>query len=152
MEVVGPESALRRLRQAVTEPVSIDGATTTRREPVTVGVPDPAVRLVRHKRPRSTVTLTPEGVERTIHGVRVAVRRAPSPLAVNVEPEVVTVIVRGLPAVVDGLSADRLAVWVDGEELQNGTTSLDVRADLPAGIELVQLQPGQVRVEATRRR
>ncbi len=38
VEVVGPESALKRLTEAITEPVSVDGATAPRSELVTVGL------------------------------------------------------------------------------------------------------------------
>lgn len=45
VEVIGPESALRRLQEAITEPVSIAGATRPVRETVTIGVADPTLRL-----------------------------------------------------------------------------------------------------------
>jgi YbbR domain-containing protein len=50
--VAGPESALRRLAGAVTEPVSVAGQSRTVRETVTIGVPDASVRL---RAPQSTV-------------------------------------------------------------------------------------------------
>ncbi|MEO8681105.1 MAG: CdaR family protein [Vicinamibacterales bacterium] len=60
--VAGPETALRRLTAAVTEPISIDGQTRTVRETVTVGVPDASVRL---RAPQSTVvTVTIEPVKK----------------------------------------------------------------------------------------
>ena len=45
VEVVGPESSLRGLDEAMTEPISVAGATRPVREVVTIGVADPAVRL-----------------------------------------------------------------------------------------------------------
>ena len=45
VEVIGPESALRQLDEAMTEPISIDGATLSVREVVTVGVAEPSLRL-----------------------------------------------------------------------------------------------------------
>jgi YbbR domain-containing protein len=152
VQVVGPESALRKVRQAVTEPVSIAGASGTRRETVTVGIPDPAVRLRAPQVAQVTVTVAPEPVERTIEGVPVVVRDAPKTLAVEVEPPRVAVVMRGAPAAVDALRPEGVAVWVDGTALRSGSTALDVRADPPAGMALVRVEPGQVRVGARRRR
>lgn len=45
VEVVGPESSLRKLDEATTSPVSIANATRPVREVVTIGVVDPLVRL-----------------------------------------------------------------------------------------------------------
>jgi YbbR domain-containing protein len=60
--VAGPETALRRLTAAVTEPISIAGQTRTVRETVTIGVPDASVRL---RAPQSTiVTVTIEPVKK----------------------------------------------------------------------------------------
>src|SRR5215471_8969609 len=44
VEIVGPESAVRRAPNAMTEPVSVDGAREAVRESVTVGLLDSAVR------------------------------------------------------------------------------------------------------------
>jgi YbbR domain-containing protein len=62
VEVAGPESALKRLTAAVTEPVLIDKQTRTVRETVTVGVPDATLRL---RTPQSAVvTVTIEAQKR----------------------------------------------------------------------------------------
>ena len=45
VEVTGPESALRRLANAMTEPVSVADENRPVRERVTVGVADASVRL-----------------------------------------------------------------------------------------------------------
>ena len=45
VEVVGPASIVKGLSEAMTEPVSVEGARATVSEMVTVGVADPAVRL-----------------------------------------------------------------------------------------------------------
>lgn len=45
VEVLGAETALQQLRNAVTEPVSVEGQTRTVREVVTIGLPDSSLRL-----------------------------------------------------------------------------------------------------------
>jgi YbbR domain-containing protein len=59
VQVVGPASALKDLRSAVTEAVSVEGATTTVTESVTVGPTDPTVRLRGPQTARVTVTIVP---------------------------------------------------------------------------------------------
>jgi YbbR domain-containing protein len=59
VEVSGPESALKRLRAAITEPVSVENQTRPVREVVTIGVPDPSLRLVTPQNAVVTVTIAP---------------------------------------------------------------------------------------------
>jgi YbbR domain-containing protein len=59
VEVSGPESALQRLRAAITEPVSVEDQTRPVREVVNIGVPDPSLRLVNPQTAVVTVTIAP---------------------------------------------------------------------------------------------
>ena len=57
VEVLGPASAIKGLGEAITEPVSVEGARGTVAEMVTVGVTEPAVRLRAPVTARVTVTI-----------------------------------------------------------------------------------------------
>jgi YbbR domain-containing protein len=59
VEVAGPETALKRLQAAITEPVSVAEQTRTVREVVTIGVPDSMVRLRSPQTAVVTVTISP---------------------------------------------------------------------------------------------
>lgn len=59
VEVAGPESALKRLQSAITEPVSVTDQTRTVREVVTIGVPDSSLRLRTPQTAVVTVTISP---------------------------------------------------------------------------------------------
>ena len=59
VEVAGPETALKQLRAAITEPVSVQDQTRPVREVVTIGVPDPSLRLVTPQTAMVTVTIAP---------------------------------------------------------------------------------------------
>jgi YbbR domain-containing protein len=59
VEVAGPESALKRLQAAITEPVSVTDQTRTVREVVTIGVPDSTLRLRSPQSAVVTVTISP---------------------------------------------------------------------------------------------
>ncbi|MEZ5287132.1 MAG: CdaR family protein [Vicinamibacterales bacterium] len=62
VEVSGPESALRQLKEALTEPIVVTDRNETVREVVTVGVADPTVRV---RAPQTvTVTVAIQPVER----------------------------------------------------------------------------------------
>lgn len=57
VEVVGPASLVKGLNEAMTEPVSVEGAQATVSEMVTVAVADPAVRLREPVAARVTVEI-----------------------------------------------------------------------------------------------
>jgi YbbR domain-containing protein len=59
VEVAGPETALKRLQAAITEPVSISNQTRTVREVVTIGVPNSTLRLRTPQTAVVTVTISP---------------------------------------------------------------------------------------------
>ena len=60
VEVTGPESALKRLANAVTEPVSVADENRSVKETVTIGVPDASLRLRAPQSAVITVTITPK--------------------------------------------------------------------------------------------
>lgn len=57
--IVGPVSVIETLGEAITEPVSVTGATTTVVETVSVGVSNPMARLTSPQRTEVTVNLVP---------------------------------------------------------------------------------------------
>lgn len=59
VEVAGPESALKRLDAAVTEPVTVTDENRSVREVVTIGVQDASLRLVKPQTAVVTVTISP---------------------------------------------------------------------------------------------
>lgn len=59
VEVAGPETALKLLQSAITEPVSVLDQTRTVREVVTIGVPDASLRLRTPQTAVVTVTIAP---------------------------------------------------------------------------------------------
>ena len=60
VEVTGPENALRRLANAVTEPVSVANENRPVKESVTIGVPDASLRLRSPQSAVVTVTIAPK--------------------------------------------------------------------------------------------
>jgi YbbR domain-containing protein len=142
VEVAGAESAVKRLTQALTEPVSVAGAAETVIETVNVGVADPSVRLVSPSAAQVTVTITTAPVEWAVAGIPVRPRKAEAAVIV---PEFVTVFVRG-PREARTWNPDQFSASIDVEGLGTGTFLLPVRVTPPARVGVIHVEPPAVRV------
>ena len=74
VEVVGPESAVRRVTEALTEPVSVADATRRVEESVNVGTLDPALRVKTLRAATVTVEIVPAPLEQTVRNRPVHLR------------------------------------------------------------------------------
>lgn len=146
VEVVGPETLLRGLTRAITEPVVVTGARSTIRENVTIGVPDSALRLKSPRSARVTVTILPVPAERTIDGVPVRIEGAGKTLVAEASPSVVSVTVKGPRAKVTGLEAGATTARVDLAGLGPGRYNLPVRITPIPDLEIVGVQPATLAV------
>jgi YbbR domain-containing protein len=146
VEVVGPENRLRRLREATTEPVSIEGARATVKDDVTVGVEDPALRLAQPRTAQVIVEINPAPLERSLEDVPVRLRNLPAGLSAQVSPERATVVVRGSRQAVSALRPDMVEAYVDLENLGRGRYTLSVRAEGGAEYGVLRVDPERVEV------
>jgi len=149
VKVVGPESALKPLRVAVTEPVSVTGATQPVRETVTVGLMDSRVRLERPVNATVVVEIVPTPVQRAVKNVPVRIRNSVPRLSARVVPPVVTVLLQGPKNVVDGLRPDQVDAYVDLAGLGPGRYNLSVRVNSP-DLSVIRTDPATVRVNIGR--
>jgi YbbR domain-containing protein len=143
VEVEGPASAVKALTAVVTEPVSAAGASAPVSETVTVGVPDPSVRLKNPGPVRVTVNVRPAQLQWAIAGIPVKLLNGQG--RVTISPTVVTVHVRGTR---DAMGADATAfdASVDLGGLRPGDYELPVRVVVPPRIGLAHVEPMEVRV------
>lgn len=147
VEVIGPESRLRRLTEATTEPITIEGTTRTVTDIVTVGVADSALRLREGRTASVTIAITSAPIERTVEAVPVRLRNLGQGLAGRVVPALVDVTVRGPGEVVRTLQSRSLDVFVDLAELGEGRHTVPVRYDgLASGLGVVRATPATVQV------
>lgn len=144
VDVVGPESRLAGVAAALTEPVSIDGASARVRETVTVGVAEPMVRLRTPEAVQVTVEIVPAPVERTLPAVPVQVTDGGR--ALSVEPTAIRVGIRGPRDRVMGLDAAAVEAFVDLAGLQPGRYNLPVTVASSAGIGVTHVDPSRVTV------
>ena len=143
VSVVGPASAVETLTEAITEPVSIRGATAVVIETATVGSPDPLVRLSEPQAARVTVNVGQAPAEWAVAGVPVRVTN-PRP-GLQLSPRSVTVHVRGPRAAMQASAAD-FEVSIDVEGLKAGQYALPVRVVPPDRIGVVRVDPPEIRV------
>jgi YbbR domain-containing protein len=143
VEVVGPATAVARLTSALTEPVSIAGASGQVRETVNVGVPDPSIRLRSPVSAQVTVEIAAAPAEWVITGI--PVRAGSAGDGPEIVPARVDVHVRG-PREARALGPDAFEATVDVEGLAAGQFQLPVRVAPPPRVGVVAVEPGNVRV------
>ena len=146
VEVVGPESAVKRATEAMTEPVSIAGARERVRESVTIGVLDPAVRL-KSPRPASvTVDILPAPLERMLRNRPVHLRNVAPTLDAQAVPTAVDVRLRGSREALNRVDEDEVVAYVDLAGLGPGQYSLTVHADSSPEAGVTRIEPSSVQV------
>jgi YbbR domain-containing protein len=141
VQVVGPQSTLRFLKEAVTEPVLIQGAKATVRETVTIGVNDTSLRLKTPASAEVTVEVLPSVVTRTITGVPIQFRGLRPKGTVEATPSAVSVEVRGPQALVSSLRPASLTAVVDLAGIRPGRYNLSIRVEPPPDIVVVSTDP-----------
>jgi len=130
VSVVGPESRVRDVAAATTEPVDIDGKRERVRDVVTVGVSDPSVRLAAPVSATVIVEIAPAPVEREIIGVPIRWRNLAKELgAPRIVPQIGRVVVRGQREALGRISPDGIDAFVDLTGLGPGRYNLRVQVD-----------------------
>lgn len=147
VDVIGPESAVDRASEALTEPVSVAGAKGSVTDMVTVGLIDPALRLKGTRSARVTVTIAPAPVERTLRGLPVRLQNLGGALAALAVPSVVDVSLRGSRDGLTRVEPDDVKVYVDVSGLGAGHYTLTVRADAPHDAGVTRIEPATILVQ-----
>ncbi len=129
VQIFGPESRIRQLAEATTEPVSIAGARDRVRDIVTVGVADSAVRLTQAQSATVIVEIWPAPIERTLGGVPVRARNTGKGLRAQLTPGVVEVTVGGRKEWLADLRPDAVDAFVDLAGLGPGRYNLRVQTE-----------------------
>src|SRR3954452_11241905 len=124
VEVAGPESRLKQLTGATTEPVQITGSRARVRDVVTVGMTDSAVRLVQPQNATITVDVVPAPVERELAGVPIRWRNLQTGLSATIRPVLARVTARGRREALADLRAGSIDAFVDLYGLGPGRYSL----------------------------
>ena len=146
VEVIGPSSDLHALREATTEPVSIDGATASVVQSVTVGVDDSALRLRQPVSAEVRVEIIPAPIERTLSGVSVGMKNLPAGTSAAANPATIEVFVRGRREALVSLDASQIVAFVDLAGLRPGRYNLPVRIDPSRAFGVSRIEPAVVEI------
>jgi YbbR domain-containing protein len=146
VQVVGPESRVRQLASATTEPVVIQGTRGRVRDVVTIGVEDAEVRLIQPQQATVVVEILPAPVERDVIGVPVRWRNLGTGLWARVSPALARVRVRGQRDPLAELRPDSVDAFVDLTGLGPGQYNLRVQVDPSERFGLVTVTPAVVNV------
>jgi hypothetical protein len=130
VEIAGPESRVKKLANATTEPVTVAGAKGNVRDVVAVGLLDSMVRLLKPQDVTVIVEVMPAPVERELKGVLVRARNLGGGLAApDIVPASVVVSVRGRREALVGVRAETVDAFVDLAGLGAGRYNLRVQVD-----------------------
>ena len=146
VKVVGPESHVRALAEATTEPVNIAGSRDRVRDVVTVGVTDAAVRLDSSVSATVLVEVLPAPIEREVGGVPIRWRNLGGGMRAQVTPSVAKVSARGRREALEALRADAIEAFVDLAGLGAGRYNLRVQVDPSEHFGLNTITPSVVEV------
>lgn len=145
VEIVGPESHVRDVSEARTEPVDVSGARARVRDVVNIGVSDTSVRLVEPQSATVIIDVLPAPVEKQIDDVPVRARNLGSRLQVQVSPKTVRMTVRGSREALAALHSDDVQAFVDLAGLGSGQYNLRVQVD-PAPFGVTAIDPAVVSI------
>jgi YbbR domain-containing protein len=146
VEIVGPESVLRRVTEAITEPLWVGQANSDVRLSVPVGVADEGVRLAGNRTAIVSVRIVPAPEERQLSYVRVRSRNLANDLSANITPPTVKLRVRGTKEAVNKIRDSSVVAYVDLQGITKGDYRLPVRVESIAGVSLDQLDPTIVQI------
>lgn len=141
VEVVGPESVLRRVAEAITEPVWVGSARSDLRSTVVVGVADEGVRIKNAQTAVVSVAIVPAPVAKQLSNVPVRARNLGNGLSAKISPATVKVRVRGTQESVAKIRDASVVAYVDLEGIAEGDYGLPVRLEQAPGIGIDQLDP-----------
>jgi YbbR domain-containing protein len=146
VEVIGPESAVRRATEALTEAVPVSGARERVQQSVTLGLIDPSLRLKNAETATVTVQIVPAPLERSLHGRPVHLRNVAPNLEAQAIPSAVGLTLRGSREALARVEADDMVAYVDLAGLGPGQYSLTVHADSSPEVGVTRIEPSSVQV------
>jgi YbbR domain-containing protein len=141
VEIVGPESSLRRVTEAITEPLWVGSAKSDVRASVILGLADEGVRLKSAKTAQVLVAIVPAPEERQLSSVTVRARNLGAGLRAAIAPPVVKVRVRGTKEALSKIRDASIVAYVDLEGVGRGDYGLPVRLEPTIGVGVDQLEP-----------
>jgi YbbR domain-containing protein len=142
VSIVGPTSHVADVASATTEPVSVANASANVTDRVTIGVTNDMVRLDTPQSATVNVEIVPLAEEKRLSGVAVEARGLAAGRSVRLEPEAVTVTLRGGRRHLEPLSAVR--AFVDVSHMPPRRYTLPVKVDPVADVDVAGIEPATI--------
>jgi len=149
VDIIGPETAVKRASEAVTETISVEGLHDTLRQDVAIGLIDPALRLKTQRTVNVSVKIVPGPMERTLHGRPIRLRNLGERLSAQVTPTVVDIGLRGSRDIINKIDPESVHPYVDLSDLGEGEYTLVVHADTPDHAGVTHVDPAMVQVRVS---
>ena len=150
VDVTGPETAVDRTSEAVTEAVSVNGAREAVVENVTIGLLDAAIRLKTPRVATVRVEILPGPRERPLRDQPVHIRNLGPNLAAQVVPSTIDVVLRGSREGLNRVETSEVVAFVDLAGLGPGDYPIEVRVDASADAGAARIEPSTVQVRIIR--
>jgi YbbR domain-containing protein len=149
VQVSGPRTRIQEMESAYTEPVSLDGASSTVVDTVNLGLDDPVLRVQGSPRVRVTARIREVQETRAIDNVAVEVRGG----SLAAVPPRVRVVLAGPAAALARVDPADVEAYVDASRVKNGVAPVAVEmAPGQAGVTLKEAVPSQVSLRPPTRR
>ena len=149
VRVAGPRSRVQEMESAYTEPVSLDGASSTVVDTVNLGLDDPVLRIQGSPRVRVTARIREVQETRAIEDVPVEVRGG----TLAATPGRVRVVLTGPASALARVKASDVQAYVEATRVKNGAAPVTIEmAPGQAGVTLKEAVPSQVSVRPPTRR
>lgn len=146
VEIVGPESAVKRAREALTETISVADLRESENAEVTIGLIDPVLRLKTPRTVTVNVQILPGPVELTVRNRPVHLRNLGAHLSAQAMPVVVDVGLRGSRESLSRLDSDAVTAYIDVAGLGAGDYMLAVHAEASDQAGVTHIDPPTVKV------
>jgi YbbR domain-containing protein len=146
VEVVGPESAVSRVTEALTEPVNVAAAQRSVQETVNVGTLDPSLRVKAPRTATVTVDIVPAPLGQTVRDRPVHLRNLAPALTATAIPATVDVAVRGSREALQRIRPDDVMAFVDLVNLGAGDYTLAVGAEISRDAGVARIEPATIQV------
>jgi YbbR domain-containing protein len=141
--VMGPARRVAATTSATTDRVSISGARADVTQTVSVGVTDSALRLKESTTARVTVSIEP-AAEHLFPSLHVAIKNLGLGSRGIVDPNVVSVLIRGPQSLLQRLDARSIGTYIDVKGLGPGRYEVPVLCDLGTPLTVASVRPATV--------
>ncbi|MBI4775786.1 MAG: hypothetical protein HY788_16710 [Deltaproteobacteria bacterium] len=148
VRIQGPSSALKNMHSVWTKPIRVDEKRESFKTAVSLDVRDPHLKVLTKEPIVAEVRISEKRITKRFEGLPIQVVNAEG--RYSIKPDHAAVIVTGLSSVFEkALKDGTLAVRIDLKGLSAGRHLRQVKAELPVGTELVEVNPSVIEVHIT---